>query len=1509
MKYVVAVGGTGQHVALALADYLVLAHSLVPQAPEVPKFLLLDADPSGEERAASAWSLTDRQLRFLNQYPDRQTGASQSERRPVLPEGEPGVKTAEQWLTARYGDPETASRILTDEQAEVAVVDGYFGEPRVAAILTDVLLKDVTGLAGEEADPLRRLTAEISQDGARICVVGSAVGGTGAGIIPRLVDYLAQRTQNRGKLCAVIGLPWFRVQNGQGLQTRMQGNYVACLWRYRQTLLGAAYRLVLWGHPRPETATEEINHGGQRQGAKSNLTLPYMAAAAMQSFLVAAQNEPDLADEIVAPVGETRESLTLPRALAFGSVTLGALVDRNQQFIGRLNLLEQYLTAPFDGPVLSGFFGRGRVRELDQLEPGAHARLLGELRATRLAKEDALGRIAVSDRAFMIGQPPRLTGIAALRTWGRQATLASVGADLAGQANVRPDLSSAVMLPPEAVRDGALFGEATVGRTTQVQPQHVDNLTRFAEVRGMRVPDVGGIARVLHECLGRHLYWDVNGRALSDLLLENQQPAMPALLGADGGDTYLAWTQRWFLLLSGLLCGRVSVAPLGKPLQIGTLTIDHDLRYKGEIIGSTQGAFAVLPNLADFWASEDRIADLRRAVGAAQGYLRPWVAAVCQVGLCRPSGTPPRWLELLAKTVGAEAEPLRTSPECSRDRRVQVQWDAGLVVALPAPAWNLLSEPTASLVEELLRAFQIKVEAIEPGKVPEELSKEAKQGWQALTAAVTKVDLLAAASGASWTTVTPAQILWVDLLDPKTSRWLCGDTFIPPLAGKAYRATPPYEQLTIDDVLSDTVAVLGDSETQQELVALPVRGRYSPLLDFRGSSATLAPGGVQARLKLLGRDKVTTRTVGPERVRRIHNTALFAWPRIMSSSDGIHHVLLRGPGTFEFRVVYERVPKGKGADKGKDTQRGEDANQAAIRIAGASRWCRPGAGEFFHTFEAGGGGAGTPGNPCLLELVETRDQQGVSCGVIVLPLTIVAATTNQEFWAVDFGTSSTAVSRQVVRKGQATTGQAVFPEAKSDATCAMSKYRVWRKELVWFPTWHDDGPSSLKSKFVPSQVVRGEGAAQAIPRLGENFVLDHGDELDDGYYPKLISGLKWAAAGTVEAQHRVPFLVAILQQAIALENAAARPVAAEIDATFTLPLRQKDDLQRFVDEIGGTGGVVERIKATTGIRVKPAYEWESLAVAPRQLLPGMMIVVADLGGGTLDLYAKWRPEETGEGRGKLRTGSDRDLDTTALESAYLGGNGLVSMLHSRGALHEPNRHLLQRKLRGLHNEERQQVAFDHRETITAYFDLLHRYIATWVAALRSRWRLADEVPSDLMLVGMGWSLPGSAGATEETAKRLGQITKEELGLGFGFRGWGNMNRRDDEERKIYLSRACSSGSGRSADELRRIAAEGVQVLGLAIRKGARVLPADGLVSDVQPGGLDLIQEEAVRVWPEFARIERFAAANDRLNRIAHPGDPLSGALGSPGHEGLLVSPLTCAAEVALSLISTAEAGR
>src|SRR6185503_4443828 len=108
----------------------------------------------------------------------------------------------------------------------------------------------------------------MTQPADRICVAGSTIGGTGAGVLPRLVEHLVSIPNRQAALCAIVGLEWFEIENDAANQERMAANSTASLWHYVQRQQQGSYRLVLWGHPNVAQARRERSFGSRSQGAK-----------------------------------------------------------------------------------------------------------------------------------------------------------------------------------------------------------------------------------------------------------------------------------------------------------------------------------------------------------------------------------------------------------------------------------------------------------------------------------------------------------------------------------------------------------------------------------------------------------------------------------------------------------------------------------------------------------------------------------------------------------------------------------------------------------------------------------------------------------------------------------------------------------------------------------------------------------------------------------------------------------------------------------------------------------------------------------------------------------------------------------------------------------------------------------------------------------------------------------------------------------------------------------------
>ena len=66
-NYLIAVGGTGQHVALAVADFIALAHEIYATPDEFPSvhLILVDADQAADTEQPSAWQEARNRHRWI----------------------------------------------------------------------------------------------------------------------------------------------------------------------------------------------------------------------------------------------------------------------------------------------------------------------------------------------------------------------------------------------------------------------------------------------------------------------------------------------------------------------------------------------------------------------------------------------------------------------------------------------------------------------------------------------------------------------------------------------------------------------------------------------------------------------------------------------------------------------------------------------------------------------------------------------------------------------------------------------------------------------------------------------------------------------------------------------------------------------------------------------------------------------------------------------------------------------------------------------------------------------------------------------------------------------------------------------------------------------------------------------------------------------------------------------------------------------------------------------------
>ncbi len=211
-NYLIAYGGTGQHAALAYARLCFLCKDIIddldsPGTGRLPFFYVFDKDIGiGDREQNTAGSLLFNYAKRLLKNVD----VNAVNPIPKIDAGE-NAQTLRDLLKK---SPGIGQILFTDTQLDVEVVHGNFGQPAVGAVglylkQFDTVKKDTRDVNNDSA--FSNLTAAIQNTGGqKIAHVGSAIGGTGSGVMPAAVSYFASlHTQNKHFTLPI--LEWFKL--------------------------------------------------------------------------------------------------------------------------------------------------------------------------------------------------------------------------------------------------------------------------------------------------------------------------------------------------------------------------------------------------------------------------------------------------------------------------------------------------------------------------------------------------------------------------------------------------------------------------------------------------------------------------------------------------------------------------------------------------------------------------------------------------------------------------------------------------------------------------------------------------------------------------------------------------------------------------------------------------------------------------------------------------------------------------------------------------------------------------------------------------------------------------------------------------------------------------------------------------------------------------------------------------------------------------------------------------
>jgi hypothetical protein len=474
--------------------------------------------------------------------------------------------------------------------------------------------------------------------------------------------------------------------------------------------------------------------------------------------------------------------------------------------------------------------------------------------------------------------------------------------------------------------------------------------------------------------------------------------------------------------------------------------------------------------------------------------------------------------------------------------------------------------------------------------------------------------------------------------------------------------------------------------------------------------------------------------------------------------------------------------------------------------------------------------------------------------------------------AVDFGTSATVVAIDAIGKTEILDLLAVGADATVE---------VWKggplEAFQWYGTRSVDDSIREKRRAPSALVYLGSSkeARPAQPQYGHHVLLDQDDWQWRNGGTSLLFDIKW----TRERAYRETYLLHHLEQCIAAASSKGILYSRRLSVTFTMPLRQRARAAEFVTEIEG---VVATLQRRTGIIIEPRFAYESAVIAPEAAPRADVdaIVIADLGGGTLDLFAR----HFGSGRNE----GARD---TVFESARLGGHALVEWLtRDLDGVELPE---YRRKLR---IGSMPQLDEASSRIAASYFDVVKRFTALWMDSVWRYWTGSGQPGRvHVQLLGMGWSLPSSPG--DQIALHLTDIART-FGSQLAYSRYEDPT-LPGNPKELLARRTLSHGGAASADF---VAFEPASVHGIEVSVGGEVRHDDEPLRGLGANAPN------VAITPEgLRRIGKLTGAREEIVAAVRDGTRTALTTRSTGvdkHDGAVLegvnvwvaSPLAIAAE-------------
>lgn len=1399
-NYMIVSGGSGQHGALAYLKLLLLCKDILADFNlgdgSFPYVYVFDKDKgakSDTSRKTAEQMLTEAAT-ALN-YSVKEVAPT-----PILDQS--NIKLFTHLLV---DNPDLASLFFSDIQRAVQFIDGNFGQPAVGATVFymkqfDLMRKDGRFINKDTVyDALVEGITNVAEQ--RIAHLGSAIGGTGSGVMPAaLAKLVAQKSGNFH--LAIPFLEWFvlegsddesrakaqsrnrliRQNRSSGLNFYLQNlRKVAAVLPlgYKDTILNRSECKRQWDGDFSQEVKESAIHLASALAMWEFYSAPKPIGIGMHSFTIA-------------------EDDTISAESKVGSYTLGSVLRANLILVHETELVCSFLKNP---PDTSHVLFRSQRQKL-------------EVPALRALGRQAMGELATQLEAGLAARREAIEWLKGLDFVDKRLKNATVTGQIKGvrafmylfpnQLNRSEDYAKQINkhLADSCKAKLVLYPDAPTQSASRLLPSYYDIGT---------TPSPGNIGTIkpIEDTLYIERLYDI-----AEIKPESTPSPMGVIHALNRVSFYQSskddeLLKRYTLLLKGLIVGFISLKKINLPGDdVEMMSVDDQIQIKkslgyvlrhlpqGEdqcyepvgylyqlvfklpdtqeevVLGGTSASILVFPSMStkpEWWgALEERI-----KINAAniEDILAAWVNEIKQWDRLTEVQRP-AWFNTLVtlypRTPYAILGIAKLTPA------LEIIWNKEIKMLHIPRIVNPSLQSANQMIGVVIGSFTPKTFYLRNEEWALYSDAECRDRVQVDDAILVADDLLNL--GAIWDELTKGEgvvdsiliegekndalkkVIWCDVkeeaLNKKydTFRILCSDgriTFV--YRGYMMVLSPKkFHGVTALNVGVSSTVAFEEVAGQYKFVDMPVKTIYAPLVE---SVTKTRPAGtgmttITYQVKMKGRKDAFPVNVS-----------------VMITEDKAERgtIILNADSKISGWKAYYLFYDGQESLR-KDTS-------LRVILKGQSAWeltrpCNPGVAEAVTFDEVATARQQVTGDvpPYRLGRLQWKDllprflavqKGGRDVGMFNLldeKGRSIELQDGDEFWGFDFGTHGSLVAYYGAGGGQAKCLEMKTDHSlvilNTDNNANMNYLNVAErmvKEARWCPTY-PSGTADVHRFVLTQLVIHHEIKDQSswnniIPGVHYQIPSFHADMDTLSREKKLVKKLKWPDKDAGSYRELRKAYLAMLMLYAAFDRVHQQDPKKSITPVIAYPLRMSNtELIKLREDFSDVCKMVEN---ATGFKFNEIKSVSESQAASSVAAHAKEAIVADLGGATLDI---WMGE----------IGDTKDFET---DSILLGGIELFDYLAKK---HENDvvsltggekddlefamlRYYIQKKYPEI-CDDLQKRSFQFKKAYSAFFTLIMEYLARLIAARIYRKNIkrnsVEPVLYQLILIGNGWKLMG-----------------------------------------------------------------------------------------------------------------------------------------------------------------------